>query len=501
MKNTIKLLILSLSLLLISCSKWLDVTPPSQIREEAQFNSVEGFQQALIGCYIGMTDDLLYGRALSWGTIELMAGQFEELQSSSNNDYSISKYNYESINGQKYVNGIWSKAYGVIANANNALKYLEINKDQLDNINYSVIKGELLAIRAYLHFDLMRLYGYGNLANRTDVAGKYTIPYVTELDKEMTPQQSYQATIDAIVADLEEAMELLQVDPLRGTLDESNYAAINLDGFYDNRENRFNYYSTMLLLARVYMWEGSSESITKASQLANGVILASTESGPFGDMVNWATSNSVTEDPVMSSEHLISLNTQNLYQKTANYFMLEVNAAGDIYAQYVSSNRLLSIYEAEGVGATDFRFSRLFRQNNVTQDGQNSYTPVKYYGVATEQGSQQNYIPLMRLPEAYYIAAEAALKEASPNVTLAHGLLNEVRSRRGITQELSGLTAEELMDEIIKEYRKEFYCEGAMFFLYKRLGVQNIPGYADEAGDDVYLMPYPNTEIQMGRNQ
>jgi hypothetical protein len=95
MKNTIKLLILSLSLLLISCSKWLDVTPPSQIREEAQFNSVEGFQQALIGCYIGMTDDLLYGRALSWGTIELMAGQFEELQSSSNNDYSISKYNYD----------------------------------------------------------------------------------------------------------------------------------------------------------------------------------------------------------------------------------------------------------------------------------------------------------------------------------------------------------------------------------------------------------------------
>ncbi|MGE4415278.1 MAG: RagB/SusD family nutrient uptake outer membrane protein, partial [Bacteroidales bacterium] len=122
MKNTIKTVILALSLTLLSCNKWLDVTPPSQIREEQQFNSTEGFQQALIGCYIAMTDDLLYGRALTWGTIELMAGQYEELANSSSNDYGISKYSYTSTNGQKYVNGIWSKAYNVIANANNALK-------------------------------------------------------------------------------------------------------------------------------------------------------------------------------------------------------------------------------------------------------------------------------------------------------------------------------------------------------------------------------------------
>lgn len=496
MKNRIKILIVLVSLVLISCSKWLDVTPPSQIREEAQFNSVEGFQQALMGCYLGMTDDLLYGRTLSWGTIELMGGQFEDLQSSSNNDYQISNYNYESDNGQKYVNGIWSKAYNVIANANNALKYIDINKDQLDNINYSIIKGELLALRAYIHFDLMRIYGYGNLANRADIASKFTIPYVTSLDKEMTPQQTYVNTINYIISDLKEAIELLEIDPVTGVQDDSFYSDVNIDGFYNNRQQRFNYYATSLLLARVYMWEGSEQSISKAATLASELIIGA----QGNNMVTWANSNSVTEDPLMKSEHLFSLNTQNLYIKTANYFMLNISAASDIYAQYISSDNLLEIYEAQGVGATDYRFSRLFQQNNVTQDGKNSYTPIKYYGVVNESNTK-NYIPLMRISEAYYIAAEALLRTSTPNVEQATTLLNEVRSHRGIIGELSGLSANELMEEIMKEYHKEFYCEGVMFFLYKRLGLENIPRYSDVAGDNIYVMPYPITEIQMGREQ
>ena len=171
--NIIKIFVLSLSLVLSSCNSWLDVTPPSQIREEAQFSSVYGFQQALIGCYIGMTDDLLYGKALSWSTIELMAGQFVPLQPIPTNDYNISVYSYKSANAITYIDGVWAKAYNVIANANNALKYIEINKSKLDNINYQIIKGELLSIRAFMHLDLMRLYGLGKLNTRTDMAGKF----------------------------------------------------------------------------------------------------------------------------------------------------------------------------------------------------------------------------------------------------------------------------------------------------------------------------------------
>lgn len=60
MKNNIIVYILIITGgILSSCESWLDVTPPSQIREEAQFSSVSGFQQALIGCYISMADEML----------------------------------------------------------------------------------------------------------------------------------------------------------------------------------------------------------------------------------------------------------------------------------------------------------------------------------------------------------------------------------------------------------------------------------------------------------
>lgn len=494
-KNIIRILIISTGILLTSCKSWLDVTPPSQIREEQQFSTVEGFQQALIGCYMGMTDEMLYGRALTWSTVELMGGQYVELAFSSSNDYSISKYKYTSSNAIKYIDGIWSKSYNVIANVNNALKYIDLKKEILDEINYRIIKGELLAIRAYMHFDLMRLYGYGNLASRNDLSSKYAIPYVTTLAKEMTKQLSYPQTMTLLINDLKEAISLLEIDPITGNHPASYYADVNTDRFYNERQQRFNYYATSQLLARVYMWEGSSTSISSALTLANKVISDAESKG----VITWATSTGVSKDVIMKSEHLMSLNTQNLVTKTADYFKMDI-VPTDYKAQYVSNSRMMSVYELEGAGVTDFRFSKLFTQNTVTLDGSNAYTPLKYYGTSSTKDIN-NYIPLIRIPEAYYIAAECYLKQSSPNVENALTLLNTVRQKRGITSDLSGLNATEAMNEIVKEYNKEYYCEGVMFFLYKRLGFQTIPGYSQTAGDDIYLLPYPSIELQMGRQQ
>ncbi len=494
----ITILITAATLIFSSCSKWLDVTPPSQIREEAQFSTVDGFQQALTGCYIGMTDDMLYGRALSWSTIELMAGQFVPLfPQSSANDYDISTYHYTTTYSLKYIDGIWEKAYNVIANANNALKYIELKRDVLDDINYKVIKGELLAIRAYMHFDLMRLYGYGNLSGRSDINSKYAIPYVTTLGKNLTPQLSYSQTMTLLIKDLTDALTLLESeDPVTNVHPASYYTNVNIDGFFDNRQQRFNYYATSLLLARVYLWEGSSSSLSKALTLANKVIADAESNG----VISWVNSTSVTNDVIMKSEHLMSLNTQNLFSTTANYFLISILTT-DYRAQYVSSQRLLSVYEGSGVGNTDFRFSKQYISNTAMVDGTNAYTPLKYYGVASGTSTTQNYIPLIRIPEAYYIAAECLLKQSTPDVTGALNMLNIVRAKRGIAINLTGLNASQAMDEVVKEYIKEYYCEGAAFFLYKRLGMTTIPNYTKTAGDDVYVLPYPDEEIQMGRTQ
>ena len=57
------------------------------------------------------------------------------------------------------------------------------------------------------------------------------------------------------------------------------------------------------------------------------------------------------------------------------------------------------------------------------------------------------------------------------------------------------------IEEIQKEYHKEFISEGVMFYYYKRTGCKSIPNYSEEMTDTQYLLPYPTFEIQSGRVQ
>ena len=153
------ILIYMTSLIASSCSDWFDVTAPSEIRKDDHFSSVTGFQQSLIGCYIGMTDDALYGTNLSWFATEIMAHQFNPYVNSTNIGlaYWLQSFNYTNTYTTPTVEEIWEKAYNVIVNVNDELANIEEKKEILDDLNYHIIKGELLAIRAYIHFDLLRL--------------------------------------------------------------------------------------------------------------------------------------------------------------------------------------------------------------------------------------------------------------------------------------------------------------------------------------------------------
>ena len=54
---------------------------------------------------------------------------------------------------------IWEKSYNLIANINKLLENCEKYRDVLSDEYYQLIKGEALALRAYLHFDIFRLFG------------------------------------------------------------------------------------------------------------------------------------------------------------------------------------------------------------------------------------------------------------------------------------------------------------------------------------------------------
>lgn len=119
-----------------------------------------------------------------------------------------------------------------------------------------------------------------------------------------------------------------------------------------------------------------------------------------------------------------------------------------------------------------------------------------------------NDIMLMRLPEAYYIYAEAEAREAGSEVTLTEGtrLINEVRKRANNNNLLSSYTLDELLDE----RAREFYFEGLRrtdLIRYGYFGNSNYTwqwkGGVQEGGKFLSyfnIFPIPQTELGTNHN-
>lgn len=500
MKKYILILFISI-VTLSSCSDWFDVTSGSEIREKDHYSTLVGFQQSLIGCYIGMTDNTLYGKDLSWYAIEILGHQFNpvtSLSSDSREMQEYEKFNYEHTQVFNEIEKIWAKAYSVIANANEALANIEEHESSLNEVYYHVIKGELLAIRAYMHFDLLRLYGYGDWKNRSvELNSKKTIPYVTTLSPTPIPQLSGKETLQMIIDDLESASKLLiEYDPITKKHPASYYTSIDADGFFKDRTLRLNYYAIKALEARVYLWEGSKESIDKALNAVEGIITAIGDNGiVMDDMYTYSyLSPEITEsNRSLASEALFSLNVSDITTKITAY--IKPNFLNTDYtAMYISPTDIESIYE--GINS-DVRFTRMLSQ---TQGDSRGYTPMKIHQTSLDR-FYKDRLSLIRLPEIYYIAAECYATSTTPNLDMALQRLNKIRECRGINTSLENMNADQIIKEIQKEYRKEFISEGVMFYYYKRTGCTSIPNYTEEMTDKQYVLPYPTFELQSGRVQ
>ena len=322
MKNSIKYLLLSAAALAaVSCESWLDVTPPSEIRAEAHYSSAEGFQQTLIGCYLAMGETDLYGENLTWHMVEILGRQYDARKNTAADDYDLDRYNYKTTKSTEVIEKVWEKSYSVIANVNDALDHIDRRKDELDSVNYRIIKGELLAVRAYIHFDLIRLFGCSDLAGRTDLESRHTVPYLTSVDKDAAPQLTYAETLRRMIADLTEAARLLEIDPIRARYPESIYTEANVDKFYDYRYMHLNYFAVKALLARVCMWEGSDENKHTALLAALEVIDDPASVGIAGGLTLRTFTDSAkapTTEMCFPSEHIFALGVTDMAKKIAS---------------------------------------------------------------------------------------------------------------------------------------------------------------------------------------
>lgn len=178
-KNNIYLFVTALLLLsgsLVSCNKFLDVQPKGTLPEDVQFSDEQGFKDALYGVYALMGDQALYGENLSYGFVDKLGQMFKYINTA-NLDNEITKYEYTNLNVRPIIDNIWASQYSTIAAVNLIIKHAETT--DLTGETMDIIKGEAYALRAFLHFDLVRLF----CVRYADRSGKSGIPYAFEADQ------------------------------------------------------------------------------------------------------------------------------------------------------------------------------------------------------------------------------------------------------------------------------------------------------------------------------
>lgn len=465
--KTIPAMILA-GLLLASCNKWLDVQPASEVKDEQLFSNAQGFKDALFGAYNLMTSTDLYGGEMTMGMVSGLAQDYD-LSNPISNYYSVGRYDYTEIQTQDRLRYAWQGSYNVIANLNNLLANIEGKQSLFSGQDYNLVKGEALGLRAYLHFDLLRLFGNSYAAGRNEPA----IPYVTEFKKTVTPLSTVEETINKCLADLAEAATLLQNDPVKQTSGTPQSAT---DLLY-RRSCHFNKLAVRALQARIYLYMNNKPAALAAAQ----EVIAANQ---FRFVTQGEVSAAADQrDRTFSAEHVFALYVSNLVTFTDQRF----RGTSQNDRLFNSDENFRTIFEVNTGGSTDYRFYYLRETVNGL------IYSSRFWQLENTPSSLKYLMPLLRLSEMYYIAAEC-----TPDVQDGIDYLNEVRSHRGIANLPDNLSAEQLQNEIVKEYRKEFYSEGQTFYLYKRLQTVNIPGSTIPGGKAVYVPPTPSIEIEYG---
>jgi len=438
------------------CKKFLDTRAPEQVSSQVVFSTAQGFHEALNAVYLQMGTSGLYGRELTMGLLSVMGRSYDTAMNANIGSlyYQGAAYNFQdpAVNGA--VRNIWDSTYQCIGELNNLLSQIDGKKGLFTGNDYYDLKAEAIALRAFLHFDLARLFGPAAAAQNLSVPA---IPYMKQLTPYAQPTLTTGAVLDSCLSDLAMAAGLFR---------DSAVVTAHL-----------NYWGVKALQARVYLYQGDlADAQSYALQLIN--------SGKY-PMATVAT------DALFSNEHIFSIYVpaNNLTATLSGLF----NTATPLGLLPVNQTAL---YVTGSGNTADWRKANAFFDpaTGLTYNFTNANAVVQPKKLSAAVLGPNNVMPLIRMSEMYYIAAECS-QQLNADYTRATAWLDTVRVHRGIpAYTLATLPKDSITMEIGKEYRKEMLGEGQVFYYFKRnnLSISTLPmqKVAPVAGAS-YVFPKP----------
>lgn len=213
-----------------SCEDFLTITPTNSIVEEEFWEDKKDLENVVASCYKQLVGNDVLTKYIQWG--EMRSDNFEKTTGVNNTDMqNLMNANLLPTNGMFG----WDAFYRAINYCNKVLVHGPeiLTKDEsFSNGDWEPIRAEVIALRAYSHFWLVRTFG--------------EIPYVTEDynndEQDMKlPQSTQLQVLDNIISDLESVKDVAMKD------------------YNDNVYNkgRITRKAVYALLADVYLWRAS----------------------------------------------------------------------------------------------------------------------------------------------------------------------------------------------------------------------------------------------------
>lgn len=479
-----------------SCDSLLDIDADGTISGDVLTNDA-AIESALIGAYYsfgGISDgndggELLGGDFSIIATLLGRANGQEIFWSSATGPAYANFIDKDIINTNTRVEANWRRGYEVINSVNSILANIENVSSAGDRDR---IRGEALAMRGILYFEMVRLWAPQYDADGVSPSSTPAIPIIdtpiTDVNEISTPSiNTIEEVYQQAESDLTDASNLLQSLGTNGT--------------------RLSYYACQAYLARMSMQQNNyidallylNEVITSGAYA-----LTSTPMGAFNNSVN------STED-IFAIQQTLSNTTGDRTTGTGLVNFLSPLSESGLGTMAIIRSSLTSstpfnspqfedddlrwTLDVDVNAATTFADVNTAFIKNIPNNNNDLLSTTKYL-----RGDR--VLPVIRLAEMHLSRAEA-LYEINPSVINATALedLNLIRTRAGLTALVEADFADPaaFLASIKLERKRELLFEGQLLHDLRRWGefVGTPFGLSDPWGDN-FVLPIPQAETDTG---
>ncbi|QXU51149.1 RagB/SusD family nutrient uptake outer membrane protein [Chryseobacterium sp. D764] len=427
-KITTIIALAAISLINIGCDRFLDIQPEGKVIPV----TTEDYRQVLTSAYskYPVHKSLVAFRTdevnIDDNGVDFVSYREMAMWKDSNNDPTSTEFP-------------WVRFYSVNFYLNQIIN--EGSKTMKDSPEKNQILAEAYALRAYLYFDLVNLYGkpYNNATASTDRG----VPINLEIDlEEVLKPSSVQEVYNQIHADIKKAEGLM--------VEQTQALGVNY---------RFSKIALLAFEARTALYESDWD---KALNYANQVLAVK------GDLSNLNTVNTVP----------------NHYASPESIMALDNPWDNSIKNLSFVSPELISSYNS----TTDKRFGMYFEKNG------SKYKVIK--------GGSLEFKVSFRTAEQYFIKSEALLK--LNKLTEAKETLLKVMKNRytpdgytSVQNAVNSMDSATFMNFILDERFREFALEGQRWFDLRRANQKKISHtisgkeYILQQNDPRYTIEYP----------